>query len=121
MTAQPAATTDTPTASSLLPVGAATLTATPTAAPTAAAASPASAARVTPRTAALPQVRRVATTSGMATAVWPIVVASASAATTRWGGASPASTTSAAITSSQLPVSATAATLSRRRANITRD
>ena len=33
-------------------------------------------------------------TSGMATAVWPMVVASARAATTRRAGASPASTTS---------------------------
>ena len=60
-------------------------------------------------------------TSGMATAVWPRVVASASAGTTRPAGTSWTSTTLATITSSQLPASATAATLARPMTNMTRD
>jgi hypothetical protein len=49
------------------------------------------------------------------------VLPRASAATTRRGGTISASTASAAITTSQLPATATAATLSRPRAIITRD
>ena len=74
-----------------------------------------------PRTAARPQIRRVAITSGIATAVWPTVFPRASAGATQRAGTSSASSTSATITSSQLPASAAAATFSRPMANITRD
>jgi hypothetical protein len=97
------------------------LTATPTAALARPATAPARAARPVPRTASGPRIRRAASTSGTATTVWPMVLPRASAATTRPGGTSPASTASAAMTTSQLPATATAATLSRPRAIITRD
>src|SRR5689334_15831646 len=94
---------------------------TPTALPAAQAASPASAARQAPCTAAGPQILRVANTSGIATTVWPMVVPRASAAGTWLAGTSGTSTRQAAITSSQLPATDTAATLSRPMRNITRD
>ena len=50
-----------------------------------------------------------------------MVLPRASAATTRRAGASTASTASAAITTSQLPATAAAATLSRPMASIARD
>ena len=111
----------TPPASSLWLVGSARLTATPATAPATPAAAPASAARPVPRTASGPRIRRAASTSGMATTVWPMVLPRASAATTRRGGTIWASTASAAITTSQLPATPTAATLSRPSAIITRD
>ena len=108
-------------ASSLPLVGRARLTTTPATAPPRPAAAPASAARPVPRTASGPRIRRAASTSGTATTVCPTVLPRASAATTRRGGTISASTASAAITTSQLPATATAATLSRPRAIITRD
>ena len=59
-------------------------------------------------------------TIGMATAVWPTVVPSASAGTTSRAGTSWTRTTEATMTSSQLPASAAAATLSRPMTNMTR-
>jgi hypothetical protein len=94
---------------------------TPTAQLTAQAASPARVARPAPCTAAAPQILRVTNTSGMATTVWPIVVARASMATTWLAGTSSTSTMLATIVITQLPASATAATLSRPMTNMTRD
>ena len=111
----------TPAASTLPSAGSARLTATPSAAAARPAAPPASAARPVPRTASGPRIRRAASTSGTATTVWPRELPRASAATTNRGGATVARTASAAITTSQLPATATAATLSWPRAIITRD
>ena len=111
----------TPAASSLWLTGSARLTATPAAVPAAAATRPPSAARPVPRTASGPRIHRVTTISGMATTDWPMVLPRASAGTTRRAGTISASATSAAITTSQLPPTTTAATLSRPMASITRD
>jgi hypothetical protein len=120
-TAQPAARTATPAARSLWLTGKIRLTPAPATVPATPAAAPASAARPVPRTAPGPRIRRAARTSGTATTVWPTVLPRASAATTRRGGTTSASTASTAITTSQLPATATAATLSRPSAIMTRD
>ena len=120
MKAHPAATAATAAAASFPPEGAARQTATPTPAPTAPAASPASAAWPAPSTAARPQIRRVTSTSGIATAVWPTVFPTASAAATRCGGTSCTRTTSTTIVSAQQPARPAAATFSRPMTNITR-
>src|SRR6185437_15043951 len=103
MTAAAAANTPTTIASSLWVVGHAMLTDRPATALTVAAAIAVSVVRPTPSTAALPRMRRVISTIGMAAPTIPIELPRASAPTTKFVGTTSASTIWATAARRELP------------------